>query len=95
MDNVLNGFSETFRRYDFGKYDWKRFCRELDLSEFDGTEVSTALVYGYRRPLMARYDIRDEYELHNLLRRVWRGSDIDLRFRKILILVIGDGSRER
>ncbi|MBD5584292.1 MAG: hypothetical protein HDQ88_04365 [Clostridia bacterium] len=95
MDGVLNGFSGTFRAYDFKAYDWQAFRDDLDLAEFNDMEISTRLLFVNRADLMRRYDIRDEYELHNILRKVWMDGPVHVTFKKMPIMIVGNGDRER
>ena len=61
-------------------------------------ELSTLKLFRDYPELMAEYDIRDEYELHNLLRKIWpkeQEGDGRVRFKKMPTVEIGTPDRER
>lgn len=98
IPNVLNALHGDFRFYDFEKYDWERFYRILNLREFNDMEISSYLIYSRRSDLMREYDIRDEYELHNLIRKTWdmvSEHDVTVSLGKMPVIVIGNGDRAR
>ena len=44
---------------------------QLNFDQFENTEISTLKLFRDHPEVMQEYDIRDEYELHNLLRKIW------------------------
>ena len=67
---LLWKYGETLRAYNIDGWDYSELFIGLGLEDIENTELSTLkFVEGYPE-LMARFDIRDQYELHNLLRKV-------------------------
>lgn len=94
----LWGPHKTFRYYPLEEYDIKNFYKDLNLSQYNNTEVSTVKFIRDNKQLMKDYDIRDEYELHNLLRKTWdeygpKGINVD--FSRMPHLSLGNASREK
>lgn len=42
--------------------------------------------------LMAQYDIHDEYELHNLLKKIWKDDSVEINFKRMPTIVIGSAN---
>lgn len=70
QSDVLWVQSMRFRYYPVSNYDMEAFLEELDLGKYEDIEISSKLLFCAHHKLMAEYDIRDEYELHNLLRKI-------------------------
>ena len=81
------------RRYDVNKADIKTLIKEIELKDYAG-ELSTAILFNKYPDVMKRFDIRNEYELHNLLRK--RSDDIDLpvSFGRMPTIYIGNFDRK-
>ena len=69
-DFLLWKQNEQLRYYDINGRDYAEMLDELDLDAFENVELSTDLFMREHPELMKRYDIRDRYELHNLLRKI-------------------------
>lgn len=93
-DFLLWKLNETFRYYDIAGRDFTELLDALNLDAYEDTELSTEkLMTGYPE-LMAKYDIRDRYELHNLLRKlVPAGSMHDFRCERMPIIRFGSFDR--
>ena len=61
---------ETLRAYDIDGEDFAPLLDELGLAAYENIELSTQKFVNEHPELMKRYDIRDRYELHNLLRKI-------------------------
>lgn len=57
------------RYYDIDSRDYKELLDTLALDRFSNTEISTLKFFNDFPELMNKYDIRDQYELHNLLKK--------------------------
>lgn len=90
---VMRSRSDNFRHYRFDGRDFDSFLDKLGLERFDGMEISALRLFEEFPDLMAGYDIRDEYELHWLLRSEWPGSGraLDVSFGKMPMLQVGSG----
>jgi len=58
-----------FRYYDIESYDFTELWQVLAFDQYQDVEYSTQKFFRDHPELMYRYDIRDEYELHNLLKK--------------------------
>lgn len=56
--------------YDIDSRDYKELLDTLALDRFSNTEISTLKFFNDFPELMNKYDIRDQYELHNLLKKI-------------------------
>lgn len=67
---VLWKDGSVLRYYDIAGTDFTEFLAELDLGQYKNTGFSTQVLMWKHPDLMKKYDIRDKYELHNLLRKI-------------------------
>ena len=82
---------EMIRYYDIESRDYTELFDALNLNSLQNIEVSTVKFYNEAPELMERYDIRDQYELHNLLRKtVPEGSYHDIHFGKMPQIRFGE-----
>ena len=90
-DYVLWKQGERIRFYDINAIDSERLIDALDLGRFHNTRVTTQKFMDENPALMAEYDIRDKYELHNILRKVIQDCRFDrLQFIRTPSLLFGD-----
>ena len=61
---------ERLRFYNIDAQDYTELFETLNLESFQNTEISTLKFFNDYPDLMEKYDIRDQYELHNLLKKV-------------------------
>lgn len=66
---ALWNLHESFRAYDVNSVDIEELSIKLGLPLYKDIEISTKLLYDKHRNLMKEMDIRDEYELHSLLKK--------------------------
>lgn len=62
--------NEMMRYYDIDSRDYSELVETLQLDMYENIELSTAKFMRDYPDIMKKYDIRDQYELHNLLRKV-------------------------
>lgn len=62
--------NETMRYYDMDSRDYSELVDTLHLDVYENIELSTAKFMRDYPDVMEKYDIRDQYELHNLLRKI-------------------------
>ena len=60
---------KTLRYYDIDSGDYEELYEALGLDDYENTEVSTLKFFEEYPEIMLKYDIQDQYELHNLLRK--------------------------
>lgn len=100
-ENILNGCDyvlwnqwRSFRYYNIPEHDYGELLSTLNLSEYEDTEISSLKLFRDYPELMEQYDIRDEYELHNLLKKIWGETDSKVTFRKMPTIEIGTVDRD-
>ena len=100
-ENKLNGCDyvlwnqwRSFRYYNIPEHDYEDLLVTLNLEEYENTEISSLKLFRDYPDLMAQYDIRDEYELHNLLKKIWRDSNSKVNFGKMPTIEIGSVNRD-
>lgn len=95
---VLWKHGERFRYYDIDGQDYTELFETLDLGSYKNTEISTVKFMESYPELMEKYDIRDGYELHNLLKKVTAQEGAfaypDMTFSKMPIIRFGIFDRD-
>ena len=85
---------QRLRFYEIVSRDYTELWDSLNLESFENTEISTLKFFEDYPELMRSYDIRDQYELHNLLKKTLsEGSFHDLRFGRQPMLQFGEFDR--
>ncbi len=86
---------EKLRYYDIDARDYTELLDELNLDVYENTEMSTAKLMREYPEIMHKYDIRDQYELHNLLRKVIpEGSFHDFKVGRMPMIKFGEFDRD-
>ena len=85
---LLWGFKRQLRYYNIQSRDYKKLLDEIDLMQYDGYKISTLDLFKKHLKLMAEYDIRNGYELHNLLRKI--NSNDRIIFKRMPIIIVGE-----
>ena len=94
-DNVLWKYQSRFRYYDMEEYDFTALIEGLGLDRYENVEYSTLKFFRSNPELMEDYDIRDEYELHNLLRKIYtKINNPNIVFSRMPIIEFGVVDRE-
>ena len=92
---VLWNWGEKFRYYDIDGRDYQELYDTLELNSFENIELSTLKLFREYPEVMREYDIRDQYELHNLLRKtVPDGSFHDFRCGRMPNIEFGRFDRD-
>ena len=87
---------ETLRYYDVDGRDYSELLDGLNLDAYENIEVSTEKFIRDYPDLMKRYDIRDRYELHNLLKKIVKdGSYHDFHCCRMPEIRFGRFNREK
>lgn len=86
--------NERIRYYDIEGRDFTELLDTLNISSYKNTEISTLKFFECYPELMEKYDIHDQYELHNLLRKILKDGDYnDIHFGKMPMLTFGKFDR--
>ncbi len=84
------------RWYDIDARDYTTLTETLNPSSYQNTEVSTLKFMRQYPELMEDYDIRDAYELHNLLKKISKAYGLDfINFSRQPILQFGEFDRQK
>lgn len=82
--------NEQLRYYDIDSRDYGELLDVLNLAAYENIELSTLKLFEENPEIMEKYDIRDQYELHNLLRKIMKEGDYhDLTFGKMPMIRFG------
>ena len=93
--NLLWKYGRKFRAYDIDSRNYKVLYQELNLGQYHNTIISALKLYCEHPQLMKRYDIHDEYELHDLLRKTGAEKKYkDLKFERNPTLRFGNIKRK-
>ncbi len=91
MDCLLLSPGKFLRYYDVELA--KDLVKKLDLSNYKDIEISSRKLYLENLELMQEYEIENEYELHNLLKKHLHNNYID--FSRMPIINFGTPNREK
>lgn len=85
---------ERLRYYDIDAGNYDELMETINLSEYSDIDVSTLKFIEDYPEVMDKYDIRDEYELHNLLKKVL-GNDAPsgITFSRQPVITFGQSNR--
>lgn len=93
---VLWKHGRRLRYYNIPAKDYTELLQTLCLSQYHNTELSTLKLFRDNPELMRQYDLRDEYELHNLLKKIGAESENPtLRFERTPGIQFGEYDREQ
>ncbi len=93
-DYVLWSHGKRLRYYLIADQDYSDLIEIVTSKEYQNKELSTRLFFTNYPDLMQELDIRDEYELHNLLRKIFPKKDKRIHFGKNPTLTIGQNNRD-
>lgn len=92
---VLYTPSRHLRYYDIDAKDYTKLLDKLNLWSYRDVELSTAKFMRQHPKLMAQYDIRNQYELHNLLKKIIpEGSYYDFHCKRSPTIAFGNFDRD-
>ena len=91
MDCLLLSPGKFLRYYDVELA--KDLVKKLDLSNYKDIEISSRKLYLENLELMQEYEIENEYELHNLLKKHLHNNYID--FSRMPIINFGTPNRDK
>ena len=94
--HVLAKYGKRFRYYNINAYDYTTLFETLHFEQYLGLELSTKKFLVEYPELMQEYDIRDEYELHNLLKKICTPANYPyLNFKRMPNIEFGTASRDK
>ncbi len=91
--SVLWSRGKQLRYYEIDEIDRDAFLEALHLDRFHNVSISTLLLLRDYPDLMQEYDVRDEYELHNLLKKLIGNQEGEIDFSRMPIINFGKADR--
>lgn len=91
-DNILWQQWRTFRYFETKNVDVDFLTRVINIFKFKNKEISSLVLFRNNEEVMEELDIRNEYELHNLLKKIWPVDDTSVKFGRMPNILIGNGS---
>ena len=87
---------EKLRYYDISGQDYEELLQTLNLGKYTDIELSTLKFFEDFPEIMKKYDIRDQYELHNLLKKIVNVKDYhDMAFHRQPMIQFGEFDRAK
>ena len=75
-NDVLWKQGAKFRHYDIYARDYTELFADLDLPSYENIQISTEKLIKENKKLVKKYDIHDEYELHNLIKKIYSTPEL-------------------
>ena len=91
LDCILLSPGKIMRYYDVEKA--KELINKINIPNYKNIEISSKKIYIDNLLLMEEYDIKNEYELHNLLKKHLNNSYLD--FSRMPMINFGEPNREK
>lgn len=93
---LLWKLNERIRYYDIEGRDFSELLEGLNLETYENIEISTVKLMRENPELVRRYDIQDQYELHNLLKKIVpEGAYHGFHCARMPIIRFGEFNREQ
>ena len=87
--------NQRLRYYDIEGTDYTELFETLNLGQYHNIELSTRKLLLDYPELMRRYDLRDEYEIHNLLKKIHAEKEnSEMDFRRMPSIQFGTFDRD-
>lgn len=92
---VLWKFKKKLRYYDFESISLEEIINGLNLKQYRDVEYSTYKFFNDYSDLMKEWDIRDEYELHNLIKKkIIDETNVDIKLLRMPNIEFGRANRD-
>ena len=86
---------QKLRYYDIDGGDYSELLAAMNLDQYQDIELSTRLLMDRHPDIIEQYNIRDEYELHNLLKKMGISSQFpSLVFNRMPMIQFGTFNRD-
>ena len=94
--NILWKPGRKFRYFNILEYDFSELLETLNLNQYENEEYSSLKFFKMYPNLMELYDIHDEYELHNLLKKICTEDKYPkIKFNRMPTIEFGTIDREQ
>lgn len=88
--NIISSFGKKYRYYEYSEETVDFFYEELDFDSYNNLVISTLKIFEDNKTLMELTDIKNEYELHNFLKKTNRIDNI--KYNKMPMIEIGESN---
>ena len=96
---VMAKYGRRLRYYPIIEYDVCDLIERIRLEQFDNVEISTLKLFNDNKDVMEEYNIIDEYELHNLLKKtedIWnKNKTYDVTLTRMPFMSFGQADRKK
>lgn len=94
---VIAGQNTEIRFYDYSKYDFDSLFKQINFSRYSNKLISAKVIFDKYKELMDEYDIKNENELHNIIRKYQSmiPNDLGLSLKKMPTIEIGEINVEK
>lgn len=93
--HILWKYGQKFRFYNIAAYDYNDLLNTINLNSYVNIELSTRKFFLEYSELMRDYELRDEYELHNLLKKICSLEEFpQVHFKRMPSIEIGEADRD-
>lgn len=94
IPNTVSSINKQIRYYNFSKYDFNELLESLNLDQYKDIQISTTILFEPNKKLMKKYDILNQYELHNILKQLLE-KDKNIKFDRMPMITFGQFDRKR
>nr|WP_317333473.1 DNA-directed RNA polymerase subunit alpha C-terminal domain-containing protein [uncultured Romboutsia sp.] len=92
---VLWKYGKKLRYYDLNQIEEAKIINALNLEKYENVEYSALKFFTDYKDIMEELDIRDEYELHNLMKKVIREDNrLNITFLRMPNIEFGKADRD-
>lgn len=94
-EDTVYHFNKKFRYYPISTTDFSDLIDGLNFAQYENVEYSMLYFFRMHPDLMRQYDIHDEYELHNILKKaLGEGNAYSIHFGKMPMIEFGQANRD-
>lgn len=93
--DILWKFGMNLRYYYISDEDFSSLLDDINFYSLKDIEISTQYFFDRYREILKEYDIWDEYELHNLLKKRLEGKVDGLLFLRMPMISFGEANRDQ
>jgi len=92
---VLWKQGKKLRYYNFSDLNAQKIIEALNLTEFENVEYSTLKFFNEFPEIMDEWDLRDEYELHNLMKKMFQdNTELNISMARMPNIEFGKPDRD-
>lgn len=94
-NKVLWKLKKRLRYFDFSEFNAQKIISILSLEKYQNVEISALKIFNDYNEVMDEWGIKDEYELHNLMKKVIGDkNDLGIKFLRMPNIEFGNADRD-